>query len=171
MTRVLIAAVMLLSLSATTVVGAASDPAAAKQANDPAAVKAAEELFEVIDMRANYSKTIDMMLEQQIAGNPQLNIFRDTMKLFFSKYMGWEAMKGELTNIYCKHFTAAEIKEITAFNKTPTGQKAARLMPQLTTQSMAIAQRRVNDNMAELQAMMEADIKKMQQEAPQQPQP
>ncbi len=162
MMTALMAMVMLLSLSITTVAGAASDPAA---------VKAAEELFEVIDMRTSYSRAVDMMVEQQIAANPQISIFRDTMKKFFFKYMGWDSVKGEMVDIYCKHFTAAEIGEITAFNKTPTGRKAARLMPELTTQGMAIAQRRVNENMAELQAMMEADIKKMQQAAPPQPQP
>jgi hypothetical protein len=31
--------------------------------------------------------------------------------------------------IYARHFTAAELREITAFNRSPTGQKALRLMP------------------------------------------
>ena len=100
MMTALMAMVMLLSLSITTVAGAASDPAA---------VKAAEELFEVIDMRTSYSRAVDMMVEQQIAANPQISIFRDTMKKFFFKYMGWDSVKGEMVDIYCKHFTAAEI--------------------------------------------------------------
>ncbi len=36
--------------------------------------------------------------------------------------------------IYAKYFTAAEFREMLAYHKTPTGQKALKLMPQVMTE-------------------------------------
>src|SRR5262245_11650798 len=38
--------------------------------------------------------------------------------------------------IYNKHFTEAEVKELIAFNKTPTAQKYLKILPQITAEIM-----------------------------------
>src|SRR5215813_1486429 len=40
--------------------------------------------------------------------------------------------------IYARHFTAQELREITAFYRTPTGGKLLRLTPQLSAEVMAM---------------------------------
>jgi uncharacterized protein len=52
---------------------------------------------------------------------------------------------GELTNemasVYANNFTAAELHDLTAFYKSPTGQKLLRMMPAVTSQTMAAGQK------------------------------
>lgn len=43
--------------------------------------------------------------------------------------------------IYHKHFTIAELKEIVAFYKTPTGSKVTNLLPQITQEGMLKGQK------------------------------
>jgi hypothetical protein len=47
----------------------------------------------------------------------------------------------EMTPLYARHFTAAEIKQMSAFYKTPVGKKMLSTMPQIMSESMQISQR------------------------------
>ena len=40
--------------------------------------------------------------------------------------------------IYARHFTAAELRELLAFYRTPVGAKAIRIMPQITTEALQL---------------------------------
>ncbi len=40
--------------------------------------------------------------------------------------------------IYARHFTAAELREMLAFHRSPVGQKSLREMPQIMAESMAL---------------------------------
>ncbi|MGD0850878.1 DUF2059 domain-containing protein [Bradyrhizobium sp.] len=55
------------------------------------------------------------------------------------------AKLGDLTNqmasVYANNFTAAELHDLTAFYKSPTGQKLLRMMPVITSQTMAVGQK------------------------------
>lgn len=54
------------------------------------------------------------------------------------------ALMDEATfEIYGKHFETAEIRDITAFYRTPTGQKSLRLMPQISGESMRMVMGKV----------------------------
>jgi len=43
----------------------------------------------------------------------------------------------EAPAIYARHFTAAELRDLTAFYRTPTGQKALRVLPQVMGEVLA----------------------------------
>lgn len=122
---------------------------------DPAAMKAAEDLLKAMLTEENHTKTITQMLDLQIAQDPRIKPMRGVMQKFFRKHMGWDSMKPELMKIYAKRFTAAEIMEITQFYRTPTGRKAAKLLPEITTEAAQIGQSRVQGNMAELTQMLQ----------------
>jgi hypothetical protein len=47
----------------------------------------------------------------------------------------------ELVPLYARHFTAAEIRQMTAYYNTPVGAKMIRVMPQLAGEMMEITQR------------------------------
>ena len=53
----------------------------------------------------------------------------------------YDELIAETIPLYARHYTAAEIGEITAFYKTPVGAKMLATMPQLMQESMAISQR------------------------------
>ena len=52
------------------------------------------------------------------------------------KYMA--DVMSEAPTIYARHFTAAELRDMLAFYKTPTGQKALKEMPTLMTEVFAM---------------------------------
>ena len=55
-----------------------------------------------------------------------------------------EAMKGA-PQIYAQHFTAAELRDLTAFYRTPTGAKTLVEMPKVTGEFAASLMPRLND--------------------------
>jgi hypothetical protein len=53
--------------------------------------------------------------------------------------------------LYDEYFDAAELQDLIDFYKTPTGQKTAAIMPQLTQRSMELFGQRVTPTMIEIQ--------------------
>jgi len=62
--------------------------------------------------------------------------------------------------IYLKYFTPAEIRNITAFYNTSTGQKAARLMPQMMSESAVAGQKWSQSLIPDLQRRLGARLRK-----------
>jgi hypothetical protein len=52
------------------------------------------------------------------------------------RYMA--GVMADAPTIYAKHFTAAELRDMLAFYKTPTGQKSLKAMPQVMTDIFAM---------------------------------
>lgn len=117
-------------------------------------MKAGEELVAAMKMRETWQQTLNNMVEvqaRQFAGMIELKgVFED----FFNKYMSWDSIKDDMIKIYAEEFTAGEIKQLTEFYKTPVGEKFALKMPVLTKKGAEIGQKRVQDNMLELQVML-----------------
>jgi hypothetical protein len=55
-----------------------------------------------------------------------------------------EAMK-EAPPVYARHFSVSELKELTAFYRTPIGAKALHEMPQVTGEFMTVLVPRLQD--------------------------
>jgi len=97
---------------------------------------------------------IDLTLDMQIKGNPALASYKDVMKKFFTKHMSYASLKNDLIDIYAKEFTEPELKELVVFYRTPIGKKLVQKTPTLTKKAMELGQRRVQDNLEELKAMI-----------------
>lgn len=52
-----------------------------------------------------------------------------------------EELFAEIAPLYSRHFTVAEIKQMSAFYKTPVGKKMLSLTPQIMSESMQISQK------------------------------
>jgi uncharacterized protein len=100
-------------------------------------------------------------VDMQIKANAQIAPFRQVMLDFFAKYMSWDAMKDDMAKIYVEEFTLQELKDLTAFYKTPTGQKAALRVPQLMNKGADLGMRRVQDHMPELQKAVQDEAKRL----------
>lgn len=61
------------------------------------------------------------------------------IKQFVDKYCGWDVLKTHIVKLYAEAYTLNELKELTAFYKTPLGQKLASQQMQLSQQVMAVA--------------------------------
>jgi hypothetical protein len=113
---------------------------------------AIEEFFAVMNMKQTSDKTIDQMLAMQIRQQPQLASYKDVMTAFLRKYVSYEALKDDMIKLYQAEFTEDEIRAMTAFYRTPAGQKAVAKLPKLTASGAQLGMQRVQSNMAELQA-------------------
>jgi len=70
-----------------------------------------------------------------------------------------DEMMKEIAPLYTKNYTSAELKELTAFYRTPLGRKMLALTPRLSAESMAIGQRIVAPRLA---GMMQEMMKNVQ---------
>lgn len=117
-------------------------------------LKASEELSKAMKMKEGWQQTLNNMIEVQTKQIPGMIDLKEVFEEFFDKHMGWDSIKEDFIKMYAEEFTAAELKEITAFYKTPVGEKLALKMPVLTTKGAEIGQKKVKENMLELQIML-----------------
>ena len=129
-------------------------PKAAHTANS-----AAYTLLATMNMKESYEGMITRITQMQIQANPQLKAIEPTIHAFFTKYMGWEAQRGDIAALYAKNYTAEELNELNKFYQTPLGQKTVQLMPQLAAAGAKIGQSKMMQHMPEMKAMIEAELK------------
>nr|WP_262904578.1 DUF2059 domain-containing protein [Hymenobacter lucidus] len=64
-----------------------------------------------------------------------------------------------MISLYAKEFTEKELKDLTKFYETPVGQKFVTRQAFLMQAGMELGQRRVQENLPELQRAIEAKMK------------
>ena len=117
---------------------------------------AAESLLGLMDMDKLMAQSVDQMLQMQVKQNPAIAPYQTQMKAFLSKYMSWASMKDDMVTIYTSEFTEQELKDLTAFYKTPLGKKTVEKMPQLMSKGAELSQKRMQEHLPELQAAIAA---------------
>ena len=118
-------------------------------------------LLATMNMKQSYEGMIKRVTQMQIDANPQLKAIEPAIEAFFTKFMGWEAQKGDIAALYAKNYTVEELKELNKFYQSPLGQKTVQIMPQLAAASAQIGQSRMMQHMPEMKAMIEAELKKI----------
>ena len=118
-------------------------------------------LLATMNMKESYEGMIKRITQMQIQANPQLKAIEPAIEAFFTKFMGWEAQKGDIAALYAKNYTVEELKELNRFYQSPLGQKTVQIMPQLAAASAQIGQSRMMQHMPEMKAMVEAELKKV----------
>ena len=118
---------------------------------------AAFELLEAMQVPAQLKQTLDGIVEMQMQTNPQLVPYKSIFTDFFNKYMSFEALKEGYADIYLDYFSVAELKEMTAFYKSPLGSKMASKTAEFALRGAALGQKAVQDHQGELaQALAKA---------------
>ena len=125
-----------------------------------AANSAAYTLLATMNMKESYEGMITRITQMQIQANPGLKSIEPTIHAFFTKYMGWEAQRGDIAALYAKNYTTEELKELNAFYQTPLGQKNVQLMPQLAAAAAQIGQSNMMKHMPEMKMMIDTELKK-----------
>ena len=121
---------------------------------------AAFTLLATMNMKESYDGMIKRITQMQIDANPELKAIQPTIEAFFTKYMGWEAQRGDIAALYAKNYTTKELKALSKFYQTPLGQKTVQIMPQLAAASAQIGQSRMLKHMPEMQKMIDTELKK-----------
>ena len=87
------------------------------------------------------------MINAMAAQNKQISpkivdIIKDEMgKLMHEQFIENRFIHETSYTVYHKYFSLGELQEMVDFYKTPTGSKVAKLLPQVTQESMAIGQK------------------------------
>ena len=126
--------------------------------------KAAEKLLIQIGTDKILAHTIENVLNMQIQQQPSLAPYKEVMLKFFEKHMGFESLKDDLIEIYVEAFTEKELNDIMAFYETPTGRKTLEKLPELSAKGAQLGQTRVQQNIQELQEMIQAEAKRIQEQ-------
>jgi uncharacterized protein len=129
---------------------------ATTRADEASHRKAVESLFSLMDMDNLLGQSVDQMLAMQVQQNPAIAPFQAQMKTFLNKYMSWASLKDDMAKIYMAEFSESELSELNKFYQTPVGKKAVQKMPTLMAKGAEIGQKRVQEHLPELQAMIAA---------------
>jgi uncharacterized protein len=143
----------------------AAGPAGA-QSPSPDTLAAAREL--IVTMRAaDYFKTIMPAIVQQlkpaiVQNRPQVERDYDAIMPLMLESMNARVSEiiEQVAALYARNFTAAELNEVVAFYRGPTGQKFIQKLPLITQESMVIGQRFGQSIATELRSRIVDELRK-----------
>lgn len=81
------------------------------------------------------------------------------IKAKMKELMGWDKVKGDMVEIYAKHFTEKEVEAVIKLMETPTAQMMISKQIGLMAESMAIGQKRAKEMMPEIMKIMQEEMK------------
>lgn len=97
---------------------------------------------------------IDQRLAAQFKVVPSMQQYEPELRAFLSKYLSWASIKPEMVALYAQEFTEAELREMTRFYQSPTGQKAIARVPVLRQTALDIGLRRFQEHLPDFQEML-----------------
>jgi hypothetical protein len=112
------------------------------------------QLLEAMRMPDQIQASVATVAATQARLNPDVPGLQEVLRDFLARYVTWDAMKEEYAEIYAGAFTEEELREMTAFYRTPTGQKLARSTPQLTRLGAELGERTLRAHAAELDQLL-----------------
>jgi len=112
------------------------------------------ELFNVMGLERNAVVGATAMIDAQIQSNPAIEPYRGVMVEWATKFLKWDEMLPEMTAIYKETFNEQEIREMTAFYRTPTGRKVLETLPEVMQRSASVGVSLAQKHQAELETMV-----------------
>jgi uncharacterized protein len=146
-------------LSLVLVTGAAGNARAQGQPPSPEALQAANELFSVVSkdmlqqlvsqLTAQFWPPVEKGLRAKYSniGDPTIADLRAEFERIQLKNLA--RIMADAPPIYARYFTVEEMHEMLAFHRTPTGQKALRVLPQVMGEFTASMVPKLKDVQAE----------------------
>ncbi len=120
--------------------------------------QAAQDFLEASGVRTSMRDTQQVLVSAMMQPLQKLPCIDDRaeaeLKDLVLNSVSYDTLKDEFVGIYAATFTEAELKELTAFNRSPLGQKALSEMPKLMQQSIAIGQQAAIDNEAAVRVII-----------------
>jgi hypothetical protein len=115
------------------------------QTVSPEAVAAAKELMVAAKVTDQINLMLPHIMQQLkpliVKGNPELDRDFDALMPAIKASMNTqlEAFLNDAAQIYARHFTADEIRQVTSFYRTPTGEKFLQKQPEVVQETFARA--------------------------------
>jgi hypothetical protein len=127
-------------------------PVRAQGAGSPEALAAARDLFSlmskdmVVQMSRQLSAQMWPLIETELSGKADAETLAKLRGEFERIQIdNLLIVMKDAPAIYARHFTAAELRELIAFNRSATGQKALHEMPQVMSETIALIVPRMQD--------------------------
>lgn len=143
----------------------ALSPAGA-QSPSPDAVAAARELI-LASRAADQFRTLMPLITQQLKpaiaqGRPEVERDYDTIMPLMTEMAQrqFATLSDEMAAIYAKNFSAEEMRQITAFYKSPIGQKFLERFPVVAQESLVVGQKFGESLVRELQQNLTEELRK-----------
>lgn len=105
-------------------------------------------------MQESQDNNANASVEQTLANAPVLNDKKDSVQQFFSKYMGWNAVKTDMKRLYAKYYSEPEIDELIRFYSSPAGKKSKTTDYQIAVELNKIATENLQAHAAELNRLL-----------------
>jgi uncharacterized protein len=141
----------ILVVALAVVLGAGARPACAQETLKH---ELALQLLEAMRMPEQVQASLATVVATQTRLNPDLVGLGEVLREFLGRYVTWNAMKDEYAEIWAAAFTEEELREMTAFYRTPAGQKLARGTPELTRLGAELGDRTMRAHSAELDSII-----------------
>jgi hypothetical protein len=144
----------------------AASPARAQTATpSPESLAAARELMAVMKPADQFKAILPVIIQNMkqaiVQGRPEIEKQYDAMMPAFneSAQKRVKELAETLATIYASNFTADELHDLTAFYRTPTGQKFLARQPAIAQQSLVAGQALGRDVMSDVQQQMNGQAK------------
>ena len=142
--------------------------ASVAHADEASKTAKAEEFLRLSKMEEIRQRIMDLAMRQMKAGLVQqimgvklspdqetaLGEFEDKVARVMSDALAWEKLKPAYVRLYTEAYSEAELDDIIAFYRSPTGQSVVAKGPALMAKASEIAQQRLATVMPELQTLM-----------------
>ena len=118
------------------------------------------ELLDTMQFEKTINQSIDCSIEMIKKMVPEGDKTEEIIAKFFTQLFKMESMREKMVEIYSEIYTEEEIKDMTAFYKSKTGQKVLEKMPEIMQRSMELTQSRLGQNMDQLFIMLDEELGK-----------
>jgi hypothetical protein len=122
--------------------------------------RAVEGLFAITHLGQMLERTLDTSIKVQIDANPTIRPFESVMRKFMAKYLSLEGIREPISRLYMDRFSELEILQLTAFYRTPLGQRTLAELPKIMEEGSKIGMSLVKDHMNELKEMIRAQVER-----------
>ncbi|MEO7593906.1 MAG: DUF2059 domain-containing protein [Byssovorax sp.] len=119
---------------------------------------AVDGLFEVMHMQQVLDASLDAAMKAQLEGNPKIRPFEPVLRKFMAKYLSIEGLREPMTRLYVARFSELEIVQLTAFYRTPLGQRMLAEVPKIIEEGGKIGMNLVKEHMDELIDMVRQHV-------------
>lgn len=127
---------------------------------------AAADLLIQTGAERNAVEMASIMTDAMVQGNPTLAAYRDVLIAWSSTVMTWENMKPRMVDLYAGAFSEQELRDLSAFYKTPLGAKTLRVLPEIMQRGAKIGADLALEHQHELQRMIQQRAAELEQVQP-----
>jgi uncharacterized protein len=132
---------------------AAAAPAAAQPEPSASEMEAVRELLEVSRTRETFIRSMELGMEQGSGGQLPPEV-KQVLREFLDEHFRYEDLEPEFIRLYADLYTEEELRGMTAFYRTPIGQRVIATSPDLAVGSQRIAQERLQAVMPQLMELL-----------------